>query len=205
MNLNTEYIKKLMGWCPNARSVEAGQRINLESFEYYTPAGARGEGGNLKDPGWFRRESSRILLPNIVLTFVYLLLINQIGLNLTSLGGGLFAGLAVVALHWNQQMQRYDTIAKKPVVRCISKKRSLWVYLAIILFILFIVLLPYMFNFSDHSRGYYYSYLATGLYFMWGAYFQLTYWEKKNHMRIYVKNEKGFQKTYALGEKGGKL
>jgi hypothetical protein len=40
---------------------------------------------------------------------------------------------------------------------------------------------------------------------MWGFYFQLIYWEKKHHVKIYIKSEKGFQKMYALGEKEGKL
>lgn len=38
---------------------------------------------------------------------------------------------------------------------------------------------------------------------MWGTSLQLIYWEKKNHMKICIENENGFQKTYAVGEKEG--
>jgi len=40
---------------------------------------------------------------------------------------------------------------------------------------------------------------------MWGNYLQLIYWEMKNHLKIYIKSEKGFQKMYALREKVGEL
>jgi hypothetical protein len=51
-----------------------------------------------------------------------------------------------------------------------------------------------------------YSFVA-GLWIltMWGTSLQLIYWEKKNHMKICTENKNGFQKTYAVGDKEGKL
>jgi hypothetical protein len=40
---------------------------------------------------------------------------------------------------------------------------------------------------------------------IWGFYFQLIYWERKNHMKIYIKRENAQQKLYVLEEKGGEL
>jgi hypothetical protein len=42
-------------------------------------------------------------------------------------------------------------------------------------------------------------------FFMWGFYFQLIYWEKKNHMKIYIKYENSLEKIYAIGKKEGEL
>lgn len=51
-----------------------------------------------------------------------------------------------------------------------------------------------------------YSFIAGAWILMWGgSYLQLIYWEKENHMKIYIKSEKGFQKMYALGEKEREL
>ncbi|PAV12197.1 hypothetical protein ASJ81_07635 [Methanosarcina spelaei] len=204
-----DQIKKLMGWCPNAKAHEARQHVHLENFGSDIPDRARGENGNLKDSGWFRKESNQILLFSISLTFVYLLIYNQIGLNLIALLVGLLTSLFHFALYWNQRIQRYEAIAKKPIVRYVSEIKSLRGLLTIISLVLRIsvllflsfVLLPRILEFDFKSAI---SIFISGLWFlMWGFYFQLIYWEKKNHMRIYIKSGNGFQKSYAIREKEG--
>ncbi|MDD3874078.1 MAG: DUF1673 family protein, partial [Methanosarcina sp.] len=54
---------------------------------------------------------------------------------------------------------------------------------------------------SINSQSMYSFIAATWILTMWGACLQLFYWEKKNHMRIYIQSEKRSQKMYALGEK----
>ncbi|MCC4767965.1 DUF1673 family protein [Methanosarcina sp. DH1] len=206
MSLKVEYIKKLMGWCPNAKAYEARQHANLESFDSDIPDRARGENGDLKDPGWLRKESNQILLFDIFLTFVYLLMINLIDLNLLYLLAGFLVALSQLVLRWNKQMQRYNDIARKPITRYGSKEKYLPGLLFIIFTILFtslLIVLSYMFNFGIPSiPAFYFSILW---FFMWGFYFQLIYWEMKNHMKICIIFENGFQKTYALGKKEGEM
>ncbi|WP_341536979.1 DUF1673 family protein [Methanosarcina barkeri] len=49
------------------------------------------------------------------------------------------------------------------------------------------------------------SFVSGTLVLMWSFYFQLIYWERKNHMKMYMKRKKGQQKLYVLGEKGEEL
>lgn len=206
MSLKVENIKRLMGWCPNAKANESRRHVSFENFDSEVQDRAKGKYGDFKDLGWLRRVSTQILLLNIFLTFVYFLIINQIGLNLFSLLTGFFVVLSQFALRWNKQMQRYDDIARKPIVRQGSKKKYLPGLLIIIFFILFFVLpftvLPYMFNFGVQPT--YYG-LSVVWFLIWGFYFQLIYWEKKYHMRIYIIFENGLEKMYAIGEKEGEF
>ncbi|AKB52816.1 hypothetical protein MSBRW_3563 [Methanosarcina barkeri str. Wiesmoor] len=199
MSLKVESIKKLMGWCPNARAPEARRNIDLEYFDSNVPDRARGDNSCLKNSGWLQRESNQILLFAIFLTFVHFLIYNHMGL-LPSFFASL-PPLFYFVFHWNERIQRFNDIAKKPIVRYVSKLSYLWV-LIIIVFIALLMLLTYMIRQSWHSALFGLSILC---FFMWGFYFQLIHWEKKNHMRIYIESENGFQKAYAIGEKEGKM
>ncbi len=196
--------KKLMGWCPNAKAHETRQHINLNSFDSNTPDRAGGINGDLKNPRWLWRVSNQILLLAIFLTIAHFLIYNQIGLNLNVIINFLFGSLPALfyfIFHWNERIERFYTIAKKPIVHRVTKISYIRGLIVIVLFALF-MLLPYMLNFGTQPTLFGLSIL---LFLMWGFYFQLFYWEKKNHMKIYIKNESGFQKTYALGEKEGEL
>jgi len=56
MTMILKYIKKLMGWCPYAKTYEAEARrhANLENFDSNIPDRARGENGDLKNSGWLQ-------------------------------------------------------------------------------------------------------------------------------------------------------
>jgi len=198
VNLKIENIKRLMGWCPNARAFEARRNIDPENFDSNVPDRARGDNSYLKNPGWLQRESNQILLFAIFLTFVHFLIYNRIGL-LPSLFA-LLPPLFYFVFHWNERIQRFNNIAKEPFVRYVSKLSYLWVFLIIIVFIAPMMLLTYMIIQSWNLALLELSILC---FFMWGFYFQLIYWEKKTHMRIYIKSENGFQKAYAIREKEG--
>jgi hypothetical protein len=204
VNRKVEYIKKFMGWCPNARASEARRNINLENFDSDVPDRARRDNSCLKNPRWLQRISNQILLFAIFLTFVHLLIYNQIGLNLDfiiNLLAGSIPALSYFAFRWNERIQRFNTIAKKPIVHYVPKISYLRGLLIIILFVL-LMFLSYMLRQSWHSALFGLSILW---FLIWGFYFQLIYWEKKHYMKIYIKNENGFQETYAIGEKEGEL
>ena len=190
-----KYIKKLMGWSPNVRAHEARSQINLENFDSDVPDKARGDTRYLKNPGWLQREKNQILLFAIFLTFVHFLIYNYIGL-LPSLFASL-PPLFYFVFHWNERIQRFNDMEKKPIVRYISKVSYLWVLIIIILVVL-LMILSYIIRQSWHSALFGLSIIW---FFMWGFYFQLIYWEKKNHMKNYIKHENSFEKMYAVGEK----
>jgi len=199
VSLKVEYIKKLMGWCPNAKAHEARRNIDLENFDSNVPDRARGDNSCLKNPGWLQRESNQILLFAIFLTFVHFLIYNHMGL-LPSLFAPL-PPLFYFVFHWNERIQRFNDIAKKPIARNVSKLSYLWIFLIIIVFIAPITLLTYMLTHWNLAL----FELSILCFFMWGFYFQLIYWEKKNHMKIYIKHENSFEKTYAVGENEGEM
>ncbi|HEY3363050.1 MAG TPA: DUF1673 family protein [Methanosarcina sp.] len=47
MNVFTKSIKRLMGWCPNAKTSEAGTQIIPTNFEVYDKSGGEKAGNNL--------------------------------------------------------------------------------------------------------------------------------------------------------------
>jgi hypothetical protein len=202
--MTLEYIKKLMGWCPNAKTLEAGSRISSANFESYDQSRrekARNPGISSRISRLSSRFDVRILLPTLFSTPIYINLLFQKGINEEAFFLGFSFSLLIYLLGWKKQMHYYDSLAKKPVVGSSSKKILLWIFSALILFLILpIVFLSQIPSFLN-ARSLY-SLVAGSWILMWGIYLQLIYWERKNHMKIYVKNENGFQKMYAIGEKG---
>ena len=67
MSRESRYIKKLMGWCPNAKTLETQYPTHPEYFSANTRA--RGEdSGDPENLSWFRKVSNRILLIDSFLT-----------------------------------------------------------------------------------------------------------------------------------------
>ncbi|MDD2613658.1 MAG: DUF1673 domain-containing protein [Methanosarcina sp.] len=204
-----EYIKKLMGWCPNAKMLETGSRISSANFELYDQSGgekARSPMALSRFSKLFSRLDARLLIPTLFLTPFYIIMLFLKGINSEFFFLGILFSLLINLLFWKKQIREYDAAAKKPTVRYVSKIVLLFVFLSIVLFLSFppMVFLSYTPS-SINSQSMYSFIAATWILTMWGACLQLFYWEKKNHIKIYIKNENGFQKTYAIGEKEGEL
>lgn len=205
MNALFENIKKLMGWCPNAKTAETRSQTITDDFESHNKA----DGDKAKNPKilsqfsrLYSRLDFRLLLPAFLFTPFYINLLFYRNVNLEFFFLGFSLSLVFYIMYWNKQMQQYDTIAKNPIVRSFSKNIYIRFFLLFILiFILILVFLPYAIDFFNIQSIY--SFLAGSLTLLWGIYLQLIYWERKNHMKIYVKNENGLQKTYAVGTKEG--
>jgi len=202
--MTLEYINKLMGWCPNAKMLETESRISSANSELYDQSGgekARNPGISSRISRFFSRFDTRILLPTLFFTFIYLSLLFQKGINEEAFFLGFSFSLLIYLLGWKKQIHYYDSLAKKPAVGPSSKKILLWIFSALILFLIlpmvFLSQIPSFLN----ARSLY-SLVAGSWILMWGSCLQLIYWERKKHMKIYVKNENGFQKLYAIGKRG---
>ena len=207
MNVFTKSIKKLMGWCPNAKTTEIKSQISLANFETYDRSGGE-KARSPKVQGQFSRLFSRLdvryLLPILFVTPSYINFLFWKGINAEAFFLGLSLSILIYLLSWKKQMRRYDALAKKSIIGSSSKKAYFQYFLAIIsFFILFMFLFPYMAYFLSLQSIL--SFFAGALILMWGNYFQLIYWERKNHMKIYTKSENGFQKMYTVREKEGEL
>ncbi|AKB34508.1 hypothetical protein MSSIH_3818 [Methanosarcina siciliae HI350] len=193
MNGTGEFIKKFMGWCPNARAHETKKYVDLERFELDTPAGAGGEGGDMKNPERLRKASTRILLYGIFFTSVCFLVLNQTGINPIFLLAGFFTALVHVAFYWKIQMERYDALVKRSVVEHSNKKKNIILTIPYALY--FVLFFLSIIVGREHSLQAMISF-GTGLMVgIWLGYFQIIYWEKINHVTIY------FDKGYGMGKK----
>lgn len=199
--MNQEYLKKLMGWCPYAKSAEAGPRISSVNFE----APAQSGGGKARSMGTisrftrqFSRFRNRILPVTVYLTLLYFVLLARYGIKPEAFLEGLAFALLLAALLWKKQMHQYDTLAKKPIVSSSGKKKFLRIFFAIILLMISgLVFLPYVARTLFHNMQTFYSFSAGTIFFMWISYLQIVYWERKNQMRICMKSEGGFRTIYS--------
>jgi len=201
VSLRVKNIKKLMGWCPNAKASESRRNISFENFDSDIPDKAKGDNGDQRNPGWLRKTSAYTILINILFTLAYLLAINHLGLNLTFLLAGFSISVAVIVFDWKKQMRRYDTLAQKHICdNSFMKKVSQ------IMNLIFYAFLFYWIFSGDvernHSMQVIISFMSGLLVVMWLSYFQLIYWQKKNHKTIYFDKSHGtWKKSYVILER----
>lgn len=193
-----KYIKKLMGWCPNVRAHEARKHINLENFESNVPDRAGGENGDMKNPGWLRKASTRTLLVYTFFTIICLLVFYQTGIKLTFLLAGSFISLSVTILYWKTQMQRYDDLIKQPVTEY-SNKRKIITFATVL--VVHFVLSYIKANGGVLAVQAMISFIGGFLVSMWFEYLQILYWEKKNRKVIYIDKGYGWKKSYIILER----
>jgi hypothetical protein len=196
----SECFRKLMGWCPNAKTLEARQHVNLENFNSDVPDRSRGEGGDTKSMGWLRKASTPILLFDIFFTLVYFLVLNRIGLNLMIF---LLVGFSVIvhtAFYWKSQMQRYNDLVKQPVTEYSNKKK--WIILTTSFVLYFLTFFLSIIIGHEHAFQTIFSFGGGFLIGMWLVYFQIIYWEKKNHKMIYrEKSYSMWKHSYIIRER----
>lgn len=195
-----------MSWCPNKKTFETGSQIIPANFGGYDQS----KGEKSRNPkilthfsGLYSRLDVRLLLPTLFFTPFLINLLFQKGVNIEVFFIGFSLSLLLYLLYWKKQLLQYDAIEKKPLVGS-SRKRCLFlIFFTIILFLIlplfFLSSMPSLL--TAKSLRSLYSFIAGAWFLMWGNYFQLIYWERKNHLKIYTKNENGFQKTYTIEEK----
>ena len=201
MTMTLKFIKKLMGWCPNAKTVEVRSRISPANFEEYDQS--KGEKSrNPKVTSLFSRLYIRFFLPTFFLTPIYIVMLFLKGVNLDFFFLGILFSLLINSLFWEKQIREYNAAAKKPTVRYVSKIVLFFVFLSLIWFLILppLVFLSYTPP-SVNSQSMYSFIAGAWILTMWGTCLQLFYWEKKNHMKVCIMNENGFQKTYNVAEK----
>jgi len=207
VSLRVENIKKLMGWCPNAKALEPETRISSANFAANDQSGGEKTRSLNNIPKQHSRLDNQLLLLPIIFIYIYINLFQK-GVNTEAFLLGLSLSLPIYLLGWKKQMRQYDAVKRNPVVSPSFRRTFACVILFLFLgFTLLMALLPYIssyaaYLFNDQAL---YSFTSGTLILMWGFYFQLIYWEKKNHMKMYMKREKGQQKLYVLGEKDEEL
>ena len=206
MSLKVEDIKKLMGWCPNAKASQTGSRISSANFEANNRSGGE-KARSPTVPSQHSRLDTQLLLLPFFFTPVYINLFQK-GINTEAFLLGLLLSLPIYLLGWKKQMHQYDAVKRNPVVSPSFRKTFFCVFISLFLgFTLLMAFLPYISSHAAYLLNIQtlYSFTSGTLVLMWSFYFQLIYWERKNHMKMYMKREKGKQKLYVPGENEGEL
>lgn len=190
MSLKVEEIKKLMGWCPNAKASQTGSRISSANFEANNRSGGE-KARSPTVPSQHSRLDTQLLLLPFFFTPVYINLFQK-GINTEAFLLGLLLSLPIYLLGWKKQMHQYDAVKRNPVVSPSFRKTFFCVF--VFLFLGFTLLMAFLPSISSHAAYLLntqtlYSFTSGTLVLMWSFYFQLICWERKNHMKMYMKRE----------------
>lgn len=82
MDVFTKSIRKLMGWCPNAKTIETQHVIHPEYFEANNQSRGKDAANSPLPSGWWNRRHNRTLMMSSGLTLVSLLGIGFFGVHL---------------------------------------------------------------------------------------------------------------------------
>ncbi len=234
-----QYIRKLMGWCPNAKALGTRHSICPEYLEANNQSRGRDAGNTpILLSGWWNKRRNRSLIESSVLTLFSIYWIGFQGVRPMDKGfmSGLILGIIfnLTFCIWNwYNLDNIKNSSRKIKIRTVSSK---WRVVNRILSLGFLYLL-----FSQFNRGFFlflisaFCLIALLYYFKLDSFplvflfyfgslsslnmalisglcltaflYYLTdvYWEKINHMKIYIKFENCLEKMYAIGEKGGEL
>ena len=200
-----DQIKKLMGWCPNAKKLEAVNQNSFSNFEAYDQSGKEKSNVSKASDKHSRLDIQLFLFP-FFFTPIYINLFQK-DINTEAFLLGLSLSLPIYLLGWKKQMHQYNAVKEKPVISPSFRKTLacivLFLFLGITLLLVFLPYIsPYFYLLNDQTLN---SFVLGTLILIWGFYFQLIYCERKNHMKIYIKRENAQQKLYVLEEKGGEL
>lgn len=195
-----------MGWCPNAKALETGSKISSANFE----ANDLSAGEKVRSPtipSQHSRLDTHLLLLPFFFTLVYINLFQK-GMDTEAFLLGFLLSLPIYLFGWKKQIHQYDAVKRNPVVS--PSFRKTFAFVILFLFLGLSLLMAFLHYISSHAAHLLndqtlYSFTSGTLILMWSFYFQLIYWEKKNHMKIHMKREKGQQKLYVLGEKEEEL
>lgn len=195
-----EQVKKLMGWCPNAKTAESGYLIPSGNFEANAREG-REKAGIPETLYGYRKASTRILLMNASFTLLHPVVLAIIGLNRGAFLVGLGISMLIGIFDWKKQMKRYDALEKEPVLDYSGKVKLLKKWHGIPGYI-FLLLIFYLWSEGrEFALPFLCSFVAGTLVFLWFSYLQMIYWERKNHKILYYKSCGTWKTSYVIRER----
>lgn len=144
----------------------------------------REKNGDLNNSRSLRKLSNVSFLGSTLFTLGCFLMIHRLGANLIFLFIGLVISLFILIFSWKSEMQRYDDLVKQPVIDYSNRKKIFYI-------LIFLMLIPYLFFKLQDIQKAEFSVFGGLTVTMWFYYFQLIYWEKKNHKTIYLDKSYG--------------
>ena len=173
-----ENIRKMMGWCPNASTIEARKSVQFDDIMVNAPdSGSELTYTTIK---WWNKYRNRILIVGIIVTYIAIDMFVLYGINnMTIFLVGLFTGIAFDILTWAQGLHSLDRVAGSDTPIKPSTKQMIAVYILIILGIVTVGYLA-----SVYGSRTTFAFISGFAFTYWGGYLQIIYWEKKNRKTI---------------------
>lgn len=174
--MTLEYIKKLMGWCPNAKMLETQHSIHSKYFEASDQAKGRDAGSLPVLPtGWWNKRHNRALVISSGLTLFSVLGIGFLGIH--PMDKGFIFGLTIGTIFnlllciWNWHfLNKIKNTGKKIKKNIVSPKwRIINLLLSLVLLYLFFsqfnwgLILFFISAFCLIALFYYFNFDSTGL------------------------------------------
>lgn len=196
-----ENIRKMMGWCPNASTIEVRKSVQFDDLTVNAPD----SGGELTHTTarWWNKWRNRVLLNSFLLTLSAISLFNSGGKdNMNLFLSGLIAGASISIGSGIAEWRRLNEVAKGKYRRLQVTGRKKVInslkivgLIALVTFLIIFLLVKTGIRIRE-----YYPFLSGLFLFAWTQYLVVVYWERKNKKMLIV------EKTsfYAVDTSGGK-
>lgn len=187
MTVSFEYIKRMMGWCPNVGAMEARNAMQFDDI-VVNASDSDNELPQLTS-GWLTKYRNRILLYSLILTLLAIWLfisegINRLDVFMTGIISGLVLSLVTGVTEW----RKLNKAAAGGFRRLqVTRKQMLVNYLIIIGLIVIVIFISSYFTVKTGRSIRDISAFSSGfILIVWTQFFEVVYWEWKNKKTLIV-------------------
>jgi len=190
MNI-TGKVKRLMGWCPNASTVETRKSVQFDDMMVNAPDS--GEELTYATAKWWNKWRNRVLFNSFILTVLAITWFNRwfnsggkdnMNLFLSGLITGLFFSIGTGIAEWRRlnkaaagEYRKLQVARKKKVINYLI----IVGLIAVVTFVIIFLLIKTEIRISE-----YYPFLSGLFLFAWTQYLEVVYWERKNRKTLIV-------------------
>ncbi|MCX9083202.1 MAG: DUF1673 family protein, partial [Candidatus Methanoperedens sp.] len=180
------HIKKLMGWCPNASTIETRKSVQFDDMMVNAPD----SGGELTltTAGWWNKWRNRVLFNSFILTVLAITWFNlggkdNMNLFLSGLITGVFFSIGTGITEW----RRLNRAAAGEYRLQFTRRKKVINYLIIVGLIAASIFVGVFLMVKTGIRiSGYYAFLSGFVLFVWTQYLEVIYWERKNRKTLIV-------------------
>ncbi len=205
MTMNvTEKIRKMMGWCPNASTIETRKSVQFDDMMVNAPD----SGGELTltTAGWWNKWRNRALFNSFILTVLAITWFSlggkdNMNLFLSGLITGVFFSIGTGITEW----RRLNRAAAGEYRLQFTRRKKVINYLIIVGIIaasIFVGVGVFLLVKTGIRISGYYAFLSGFVLFVWTQYLEVIYWERKNKKTLIV-DKTSFYAVDALDIKVG--
>jgi hypothetical protein len=199
-----ETVRKMMGWCPNASTIETRKSVQFDDMMVNAPD----SGGELTltTAGWWNKWRNRVLLNSFILTVLPIIWFNlggkdNMNLFLSGLITGFFLSIGTGITEWRRlnkaaagEYRRLQVTRKKKVINYLIT----FGLIAVVIFVIVFLVVKTGIRISG-----YYAFISGLFLFVWTQYLEAVYWERKNRKTLIV-DKTSFYAVDALDIKVGR-